>query len=160
MCRLCYGQLVGSSPVGSEKAPPGVFPRGAFLACPTGFSLCGQVAARFCSHMPALLRATCGVRRTNTAQVLTGRFRKSTAGSFPRGAFWPARQDSNLRPQESESCALSSCATGRYFGRRYCTISAAVCQGFGEIFSAWSLFFFFRKRDGVPAGKKRPALRR
>ena len=27
--------------------------------------------------------------------------------------FWPTRQDSNLRPQESESCALSSCATGR-----------------------------------------------
>ena len=28
--------------------------------------------------------------------------------------FWPARQDSNLRPSESESDALSSCATGRY----------------------------------------------
>lgn len=27
---------------------------------------------------------------------------------------WPARQDSNLRPQESESCALSSWATGSY----------------------------------------------
>ena len=30
-------------------------------------------------------------------------------------SFWPARQDSNLRSQESESCALSSCATGSYF---------------------------------------------
>lgn len=28
--------------------------------------------------------------------------------------FWPTRQDSNLRPSESESDALSSCATGRY----------------------------------------------
>ena len=28
--------------------------------------------------------------------------------------FWPTRQDSNLRPRESESRALSSCATGRY----------------------------------------------
>ena len=28
--------------------------------------------------------------------------------------FWPARQDLNLRPRESESRALSSCATGRY----------------------------------------------
>ena len=27
--------------------------------------------------------------------------------------FWPARKDSNLRPSESESDALSSCATGR-----------------------------------------------
>ena len=29
-------------------------------------------------------------------------------------AFWYARQDSNLRPCESESHALSSCATGTY----------------------------------------------
>ena len=29
--------------------------------------------------------------------------------------FWPTRKDSNLRPSESESDALSSCATGRYF---------------------------------------------
>ena len=28
--------------------------------------------------------------------------------------FWPTRKDSNLRPSESESDALSSCATGRY----------------------------------------------
>ena len=28
--------------------------------------------------------------------------------------FWPARKDLNLRPSESESDALSSCATGRY----------------------------------------------
>ena len=27
--------------------------------------------------------------------------------------FWPTRKDSNLRPSESESDALSSCATGR-----------------------------------------------
>ena len=27
---------------------------------------------------------------------------------------WPTRKDSNLRPSESESDALSSCATGRY----------------------------------------------
>ena len=30
------------------------------------------------------------------------------------GHLWPARKDSNLRPSESESDALSSCATGRY----------------------------------------------
>ena len=31
-----------------------------------------------------------------------------------RGVFyWPTRKDSNLRPSESESDALSSCATGR-----------------------------------------------
>ena len=29
--------------------------------------------------------------------------------------FWPTRKDLNLRPSESESDALSSCATGRYF---------------------------------------------
>ncbi len=29
------------------------------------------------------------------------------------GHLWPARKDSNLRPSESESDALSSCATGR-----------------------------------------------
>ena len=28
--------------------------------------------------------------------------------------LWPTRKDSNLRPSESESDALSSCATGRY----------------------------------------------
>ena len=38
---------------------------------------------------------------------------------------WPARKDSNLRPSESESDALSSCATGRYLiktciGKSYC----------------------------------------
>ena len=38
---------------------------------------------------------------------------------------WPARQDLNLRPSESESDALSSCATGRYLiktctGKSYC----------------------------------------
>ena len=33
----------------------------------------------------------------------------------PRGVsfYWPTRKDSNLRPSESESDALSSCATGR-----------------------------------------------
>ena len=37
---------------------------------------------------------------------------KSTrVGAF---CFWPTRKDSNLRPSESESDALSSCATGRY----------------------------------------------
>ena len=29
--------------------------------------------------------------------------------------FWPTRKDSNLRPSESESDALSSCATGRCY---------------------------------------------
>ena len=34
---------------------------------------------------------------------------------LPKVPFcWPTRKDSNLRPQESESCALSSCATGSY----------------------------------------------
>ena len=33
--------------------------------------------------------------------------------------FWPARKDSNLRPSESESDALSSWATGRY---KICTL--------------------------------------
>ena len=29
--------------------------------------------------------------------------------------YWPARRDSNPRSSESESAALSSCATGRFF---------------------------------------------
>ena len=37
--------------------------------------------------------------------------RKSRLRDF---SFWPTRKDSNLRPSESESDALSSCATGRY----------------------------------------------
>ena len=36
---------------------------------------------------------------------------KAAYATFP---FWPARKDSNLRPSESESDALSSCATGRW----------------------------------------------
>ena len=36
-------------------------------------------------------------------------------GPDKRGLLvWPTRKDSNLRPSESESDALSSCATGRY----------------------------------------------
>ena len=42
--------------------------------------------------------------------------------------FWPARQDLNLRPSESESDALSSCATGRY---KY--IIAHFCEIFNHI---------------------------
>ena len=40
------------------------------------------------------------------------------------GGLWPTRQDSNLRPQESESCALSSWATGRYHWLRTAFIIA------------------------------------
>ena len=38
--------------------------------------------------------------------------------------FWPARKDSNLRPSESESDALSSCATGRFSLPIYYTLNA------------------------------------
>ena len=34
---------------------------------------------------------------------------------LPPIRVWPARQDLNLRPRESESRALSSCATGRFY---------------------------------------------
>ena len=41
--------------------------------------------------------------------------RKKTDKDFVLvGLLWPARKDSNLRPSESESDALSSCATGSY----------------------------------------------
>ena len=39
---------------------------------------------------------------------------RKTKAPVCTGAF-PTRQDSNLRPTESESVALSSWATGRYF---------------------------------------------
>ncbi len=57
------------------------------------------------------------------------------AGCF---CFWPARHDSNVRPQESESCALSSWATGRYglLIRKpyYCSIFFLKRQPFFDFF--------------------------
>ena len=58
--------------------------------------------------LPRCGNNTAGSNRTDKSK--TGR---TPQGSTPR--FWPTRQDSNLRPQESESCALSSWATGRFF---------------------------------------------
>ena len=45
---------------------------------------------------------------------------------------WPTRKDSNLRPSESESDALSSCATGREGATRL-----SVCRCFGAATCRW-----------------------
>ena len=42
---------------------------------------------------------------------------------------WPTRKDSNLRPSESESDALSSCATGRYSVSESDTLSGCAVAG-------------------------------
>ena len=59
------------------------------------------------------------------------------------GAYriWPTRQDSNLRPQESESCALSSCATGRYIACILYNKSSGMSIFSREL--SFSLFVFF-----------------
>ena len=64
--------------------------------------------------------------------------------------FWPARQDSNLRPQESESCALSSCATGSYQLLKYTTFIGRL-QVLSPIFNYFSLTC--RLRGGRVCGK-------
>ena len=60
------------------------------------------------------------------------------------GGLWPTRQDSNLRPQESESCALSSWATGRYHWLRTAFIIAHFspdCKHFLRFFRMLCRFF-------------------
>ena len=55
--------------------------------------------------------------------------KKTPQGCF---SFWPTRKDSNLRPSESESDALSSCATGRYLFKiqvAYATPSEFAARG-------------------------------
>ena len=73
---------------------------------PTGFELCEgtQVCRAFF------------LRKKRIAFWLTNRVNEKTPlqGEPWREAFWPTRQDSNLRPSESESDALSSWATGSY----------------------------------------------
>ena len=64
-----------------------------------------------CSALAAPRRpaSSCALRRFCN---LSGRPRKKPPPYG--GGAWPTRQDLNLRPRESESRALSSCATGRY----------------------------------------------
>ena len=57
--------------------------------------------------------------------------------------FWPARKDSNLRPSESESDALSSCATGRYRCVRISVADSIIPHFFSE---CNQISKFFRKR--------------
>ena len=58
------------------------------------------------------LRRACALRRIS---CLSGRpIKKHPCGVL---FYWPTRKDSNLRPSESESDALSSCATGSYSSR-------------------------------------------
>ena len=79
--------------------------------------------------------------------------------------FWPTRQDSNLRPSESESDALSSCATGRY--ALYCSTVFCKSKPLNAFFSFFAqrlsltrfcpgkVFSAFRNKslDEMPAGR-------
>ena len=54
----------------------------------------------------------------NSQKISFSQYIHNKKGTFVHQKFlfcWPARKDLNLRPSESESDALSSCATGRYF---------------------------------------------
>ena len=80
-----------------------------------------QVVAVMCSFLRAK-RTSFGEAKHHARsahhvpQYGTHRSKKpNLSGRQIRFLCWPTRQDSNLRPQESESCALSSWATGRYF---------------------------------------------
>ena len=67
-----------------------------------------------------------------TRQVRVGRA-KDRAPHTRCPVFWPTRQDSNLRPSESESDALSSCATGRY--ALYCSTVFSKSKPLNAFFS-------------------------
>ena len=84
--------------------------------CPKGYSHSVRRFAPLC--LTSQLDGSAGRMRTFTcfARKVRPRGRQKPSGTpvgVPLG-FWPARKDSNLRPSESESDALSSCATGRY----------------------------------------------
>ena len=68
-----------------------------------------------CEQAPNGLRLECEPSAlgyaTRKVKFCDKQKRKHPYGCF---LFWPTRKDSNLRPSESESDALSSCATGRY----------------------------------------------
>ena len=68
------------------------------------------------------------------------------------GFFWPTRQDLNLRPSESESDALSSCATGRFLcinssfmKNNNSMIIAQKFQQFNDFYRFRIFFIFFKK---------------
>ena len=73
--------------------------------------------------------------------------------------FWPTRKDSNLRPSESESDALSSCATGRYeIVPHYYSILAGKMQALFEKKSGRKAPFHPPFSDGKypPEGRRTP----
>ena len=58
--------------------------------------------------------------------------------------FWPTRKDLNLRPQESESCALSNCATGGYF-----SLSRIITDNQKVVNSFFVLRYTIPDEDGI-----------
>ena len=71
-----------------------------------------SVPERVCSQARRYRKRYANLQRYRARlNFVISKKRESTARVFSR--FWPTRKDSNLRPSESESDALSSCATGR-----------------------------------------------
>ena len=93
-----------------------------FMACPKGFDS-QHDTAKAADDTPF---ATCfgplgsddrlGRHSLPRVRILYSMVKHKKTTPLKRCCFlWPARKDSNLRPSESESDALSSCATGRCY---------------------------------------------
>ena len=94
ICRISKNCPLGQNPIATSffGLPERIFSR------LRARSLRGSDTTPWCHSLPLRL------------QILSKKKKSLIATSF----FWPARKDLNLRPSESESDALSSCATGRY----------------------------------------------
>ena len=71
---------------------------------------------RVCSQARRYRRRYANLRHSASPSCKVELCDKRKTKKHPQGVlfcFWPTRKDSNLRPSESESDALSSCATGR-----------------------------------------------
>ena len=67
------------------------------------------------------------VRHQLTGVLLTLTDEKTNAPPFgDASVFWPARRDSNPRPLESESTAISSFATGGGMARTRCVRASVI----------------------------------
>ena len=81
----------------------------------------GRLTALVSHHAPAYFTRSAGTNFTEKSHSL-----------LRMAFFWPTRKDLNLRPSESESDALSSCATGREH-KKYST-KKPLCKGNAETF--------------------------
>ena len=85
-----------------------------FLARPKGFCLGTAVPIASLTLVAAAKKQSTGLFFYAWFESLRFSDKKIRLHFAMHSYFWPARRDSNPRSSESESAALSSCATGGY----------------------------------------------